>query len=295
MEGKETAMSERRVRRAILAALVVGLAALSSCGAPPAATPPATTPPATASSQTASGDPSPITSATSAEPTTTVPSAAPPTIVPPTHPTTRAPAATAPPTTQPPATSAPVPAFRSSIAKVTAADLSASWRSGCPVAVADLRAVSVSHWDFAGGVRTGTLIVAATQADAIVAVMRALYQARFPIARMEPVEAFGGSDDASMAANNTSAFNCRKATGGTSWSEHSYGRAIDVNPVQNPYVKGSLVLPQSGSAYVDRSRTIPGMIRAGDAVVRAFAAQGWAWGGTWTSLKDYQHFSTTGR
>ena len=109
------------------------------------------------------------------------------------------------------------------------------------------------------------------------------------------VEAFGGSDDASMAANNTSAFNCRKATGGTSWSEHSYGRAIDVNPVQNPYVKGSLVLPQSGSAYVDRSRTIPGMIRAGDAVVRAFAAQGWAWGGTWTSLKDYQHFSTTGR
>lgn len=296
MEGEETAMSQRRVTRVILAAVIVGLVALSSCGTPPAVTAP-TTPPATTRPTTVPADPSVTTAPPpSADPTTTSPPTAPPTTAPPTTvpPTTRAPTTT-PPTTRAPATTAAVPAFRSSIAQVTAADLSASWRSGCPVPVADLRAVSVSHWDFAGGVRTGTLIVAATQADAIVAVMRALYQARFPIARMEPVEAFGGSDDASMAANNTSAFNCRKATGGTSWSEHSYGRAIDVNPVQNPYVKGSLVLPPSGSAYVDRSRTTPGMIHAGDAVVRAFAAQGWAWGGTWTSLKDYQHFSSTGR
>lgn len=185
--------------------------------------------------------------------------------------------------------------FSASITPVTAAQLASSWRPGCPVAVADLRAVEVTHWDVAGGVRTGRLVVAAAHAEAVVAILRDLFEARFPIERMEPVEAFGGSDDASMAANNTSAFNCRNTTGGSSWSEHSYGRAIDVNPLLNPYVRGALVLPPAGAAHLDRSRPTPGMIRSGDAVVHAFAARGWIWGGTWTSPKDYQHFSTTGR
>jgi hypothetical protein len=98
-----------------------------------------------------------------------------------------------------------------------------------------------------------------------------------------------------MSANNTSAFNCRTVTGGDSYSEHSYGRAIDINPLVNPYVKGSTVLPPEGSQYADRSLDAPGMIHSGDEVVTAFAARGWVWGGTWSSLKDYQHFSTTGR
>jgi hypothetical protein len=129
----------------------------------------------------------------------------------------------------------------------------------------------------------------------MVDVLRDLYEARFPIARMEPIDVYGGDDNRSIKANNTSAFNCRAVTGGTGWSEHAYGRAIDVNPFVNPYVKGSTVLPPEAAAYTDRSRNDPGMIHGDDAVVRAFAARGWKWGGYWSSLKDYQHFSTSGR
>jgi poly-gamma-glutamate synthesis protein (capsule biosynthesis protein) len=98
-----------------------------------------------------------------------------------------------------------------------------------------------------------------------------------------------------MDANNTSAFNCRRATGSSRWSEHAYGRAIDINPVQNPYVSGSTVLPPRGRKFVDRSRKHPAMIRRRGPVVRAFRDIGWEWGGLWSSVKDYQHFSKTGR
>ncbi|NTW42209.1 MAG: M15 family metallopeptidase, partial [Cellulomonadaceae bacterium] len=97
-----------------------------------------------------------------------------------------------------------------------------------------------------------------------------------------------------MEADNTSAFNCRAITGGTAWSEHAYGRAIDLNPVENPYVVGDHVAPEAGRAYVDRPE-LPGVIHDGDVVVTAFAAAGWTWGGTWSSPVDYQHFSVTGR
>ncbi|MEE6296079.1 FG-GAP repeat domain-containing protein [Georgenia wangjunii] len=122
------------------------------------------------------------------------------------------------------------PPFRATVTTVSAADLHASWRPGCPVAPAHLRAIDVTHWGYDGSVRTGRLVIAAHLTASVEAVMRDLYAARFPIARMAPVEAFGGDDDASMAANNTSAFNCRAVTGGAAWSEHAYGRAIDVNP-----------------------------------------------------------------
>ncbi|WP_230977218.1 M15 family metallopeptidase [Georgenia yuyongxinii] len=198
------------------------------------------------------------------------------------------------PTSEAPAGAEDAPPFHATVAAVSEADLHASWHAGCPVAPADLRSVTLTRWT-GGGAASGTLVVAAAVADDVVGVMQALYEARFPIAGMEPVEAFGGDDDASMAANNTSAFNCRAVTGGSSWSEHSYGRAIDLNPLVNPYVLGSTVLPAGGAAYADRTLQAPGMIHDGDAVVRAFAARGWVWGGTWSSPKDYQHFSTTGR
>jgi hypothetical protein len=185
--------------------------------------------------------------------------------------------------------------FAATIKTVTAQDLYASWRPGCPVPVEQLRAIDVRHFGNDGAVHTGRLIVAANRANAIVDVFRDLYSARFPIERMEPIDVYGGDDMRSMKANNTSAFNCRVVTGGTGWSEHAYGRAIDVNPFVNPYVKGSTVLPPEAAPYTDRGRTDPGMIHSDDAVVRAFAARGWSWGGYWTSLKDYQHFSTTGR
>lgn len=180
-------------------------------------------------------------------------------------------------------------------APVTAARLGSSHRPGCPTAVADLRLVSVTHWDLSGGTARGELVVHRDVVDDVVAVFGVLHAARFPLERMETVDRFGGDDARSMAANNTSGYNCRATTGGSGWSEHAYGRALDLNPVQNPYVRGASVEPAAGRAYLDRTQRHPGMVVAGDAVVQAFAAVGWEWGGDFRTLKDYQHFSQSGR
>ena len=189
-----------------------------------------------------------------------------------------------------------LPAFRSTIRTIDAdlADrMTYTWRPGCPVPLRNLRYLRVSFVRFDGTAGYGRLVVHEDYARAVVGVFRSLYEQRFPIRRMRLVDAYRGSDDASMAANNTSAFNCRRVTGGTSWSEHSYGRAIDINPVQNPYVSGSTVDTPAGEAYVDRSPLRKGMVTRG--VRSAFAAIGWQWGGSWATKKDYQHFSSTGR
>ena len=199
---------------------------------------------------------------------------------------------------RPPGAGQPAPPFTASIHAVgpgTPWPLSSSWRPGCPVGPADLRAVQVTHWGYDGSPHTGSVVVHASVAPAVRDVFARLYAERFQIERVEPVDAFGGSDAASMAANNTSGYSCRRVAGSTRWSEHAFGTAIDVNPVQNPYVRGSLVEPPAGSAWLDRQPPTPGMIRDGDAVVGAFAAGGFAWGGHWTSAKDHQHFSTSGR
>ena len=195
----------------------------------------------------------------------------------------------------PVAGAAEAPPFSSSVSRVTAADLRYSWRPGCPVGPAQLRALKLRHWDFRGRSRVGVLVVNAAQAPKVVAVFRRLYAARFPIRRMLGVERYRGSDDASLRGDNTSGFNCRFVGGTRRWSEHAYGNAIDVNPVENPYVHGGLVEPPAGRAFLDRSRRGAGMATATGVLVRAFDAAGWRWGGRWTSSKDYQHFSTTGR
>jgi len=142
----------------------------------------------------------------------------------------------------------------------------------------------------------GELIVDKSVAHRVVDIFHTLYSMRFPIRAMLPVDHFGADDDASMAADNTSAFNCRKAVaaGTPSWSEHAYGKAIDVNPVENPYVFGREVLPPAGAAHLDRAAAKPGYAVAGGALVKAFAAAGWKWGGARKSNPDYQHFSTSG-
>ena len=174
------------------------------------------------------------------------------------------------------------------------ARLASSWRAGCPVPLADLRYLTLTYRGFDGADHTGELVVAASVADAVLATFKELYQDGYPIASMRLVDDFGGDDDASMAANNTSAFNCRPITGGGGFSEHSFGTAIDVNPVQNPYVSGSTVLPAAGRPFVDRP-LVPGVIHDGDPVVQAFAAHGMRWGGDWRGPIDYQHFSVSGR
>lgn len=186
--------------------------------------------------------------------------------------------------------------YASSIAPVdaVASRMGASWRRGCPVPLEDLRYVTVSYLDFDGVVRTGELVVHADVAEGLTRVFASLFEQRYPIRSMRLVDDFGADDTASMNADNTSAFNCRAITGGTEWSEHAYGRAIDVNPVENPYVLGRHVAPRAGRAFSARPAE-PGVIHADDAVVAAFAAEGWQWGGDWDAPIDYQHFSTTGR
>jgi hypothetical protein len=170
-----------------------------------------------------------------------------------------------------------------------------SWHRGCPVPITQLRLLRVRHWDFRGDVERGRLIVHEDSDKAILRVMEDLFRKRFPIRRMEVIDAYGGDDHRSMNADNTSAFNCRFVAGTERWSQHAFGRAIDLNPIENPYVTPSgHVSPPAGRPYADRSRDAEGMIHGGDATVRAFKRGSWEWGGNWTGTKDFQHFSATG-
>jgi hypothetical protein len=188
------------------------------------------------------------------------------------------------------------PPFAHTVSPVTRAQLPHSWHSGCPVAPSALRRVRVSYWGFDGQPHTGALVVNESAVPDVVVVFRRLYRARFPLRRMRPIDAYGGNDERSLAADNTSAFNCRYVVGPgpRRWSQHAYGLAIDVNPVENPYLEGGRVHPRAGRAYLNRSKFRPGMAVRGRVLVRAFAAVGWQWGGRWTGTPDYQHFSSTG-
>jgi hypothetical protein len=189
-----------------------------------------------------------------------------------------------------------VPPFVSKTFRVSAADLPHSWRPGCPVPPSQLRLLRLSYWGFDGKPYRGAIVVHADVARDVTTVFARLYEQRFPIRRMRTIDAYGGNDSRSTAADNTSAFNCRYAvaSGPKHWSQHAYGKAIDVNPVENPYVFGGRALPEAGRAYADRSRHRPGMAVTGGILVEAFRAVGWHWGGLWRGSPDYQHFSTTG-
>ena len=195
-----------------------------------------------------------------------------------------------------PAVLAAPPPFSHSVSRVTAAQLPYSWHKGCPVPPSQLRRVRLTYWGFDRKAHSGALVVNASVVPEVAGVFRRLYVKRFPIRRMRPIDAYGGNDERSLAADNTSAFNCRFAVGPgrRRWSAHAYGQAIDVNPVENPYLEGGRVHPRAGRAYLDRSRIRPGMAVRGGLLVRAFAAVGWQWGGRWTGTPDYQHFSAAG-
>ena len=188
-------------------------------------------------------------------------------------------------------------AFAADVGPVPAAVLERStWTEECPVRADELRYVTVRHFGFDGGVHVGELIVHADVADDVVRVFADLHAARFPLEEVRVI----GRDELSAPptgdGNVTSAFVCRPMVGGTRWSEHAYGRAIDLNPFHNPYVRGDLIIPELAGAYVDRTDVRPGMIVAGDAVTEAFASVGWGWGGDWSGpATDPMHFSVSGR
>jgi len=171
----------------------------------------------------------------------------------------------------------------------------AVWRKGCPVPLRKLRTVQVSHWDFVGDVQTGTLVVHRRAVRDVKGIMAELFELDFPIRRIVPIEAYGGSDFDSIEAGNTSAFNCRRVTGGSNWSRHAYGLAIDINPLENPYVLNGRTSHKDSRPFVNRRPLRPGMFGGRAPEVAVFEGRGWEWGGRWRSPKDYQHFSLAPR
>jgi hypothetical protein len=170
-----------------------------------------------------------------------------------------------------------------------------TWARGCPVKATQLAWVRVTFRGFEGARHTGELLVNSRAAEPLVRVFHQLYDDRFPIEEMRITPKAEQNVAPTGDGNDTGSFNCRPVRGATTYSQHAYGLAVDVNPFQNPYLKGDLVLPELASAYKDRSRQRAGMILPGGPVVRAFASIGWGWGGSWQSLKDLQHFSANGR
>jgi hypothetical protein len=169
-----------------------------------------------------------------------------------------------------------------------------TWRPGCPVPLPSLRQLRLAYWGFDRRAHVGLLVVGAPAVGQMVAAFRHLFEERFPIRKMVAVDAYGGSDERSMRADNTSGFNCRLVPGTHVWSQHAYGLAVDVDPFENPEVSAGVVDPPQARANADRARRVPGMIAEGGAAWWSFRSAGWHWGGDWVSLKDYMHFSKNG-
>jgi len=175
---------------------------------------------------------------------------------------------------------------------VTAAELGATWRPECPVEPRSLRRIDIDYLGFDGGTHRGQLVVNEDVVDDVIAIVDYLRRIRYPIEKMQTVDHYpGAEDELSMQDNNTSAFNCRPLPGSAAWSLHASGRAIDINPLVNPYIDAAGDLqPTTAQRYLDRTRDDLGLLHAGDAAVRAFTDRGWRWGGDWRNPIDYQHF-----
>ena len=172
-----------------------------------------------------------------------------------------------------------------------------SWRKGCPVGLNDLRYLRMTHIDFRGKDVVGEIIVHKDVSAEVTEIFEALYEIGYPIKKMKLVSDYKGSDWQSIEADNTSAFNCRNATGSKKWSKHSYGKAIDINPIENPYIARSGRISHKASlkyrkrvhkntTYADKA-----VLLRNDKATRVFKKYGWIWGGDWSAVKDYQHFS----
>lgn len=165
-----------------------------------------------------------------------------------------------------------------------------SWKTEAAVALEDLSYITVTYWGFDEQEHIGELILHRKVAEEIVDIFKELYEAKFPIEKIKLIDEYNADDNLSMQDNNTSAFCFRNIEGSNTISLHGYGVAIDINPVQNPYVRGEKVVPLEGKNYLNRSDIRKGMILKGDSCYNAFINRGWTWGGDWKGLCDYQHF-----
>lgn len=164
-----------------------------------------------------------------------------------------------------------------------------SYQEGSPVALEDLAYLRIPYLTFEGETKLGEMVVHHLLAQEIVEIFSELYAAQFPMQQMVLVDEYAADDLLSMAANNSYCFCARLILGTSRYSVHSYGSAIDINPVQNPYITGGVVYPDAANDYLERNSATPGLITEGDACYTAFTSRGWAWGGHWAN-PDYQHF-----
>jgi D-alanyl-D-alanine carboxypeptidase-like protein len=186
------------------------------------------------------------------------------------------------------------------LAPTERAQLSARfWHAGCPVQLSGLRLLRVSYWDFDGNVQTGQLVVNRRAAAPLAKVFRQLYRLRFPIRHLTFADAYGPTSGQPADGDISGSFECRRAvpspcgTGTGNWSQHAYGLAVDLNPIENPYTGCGRTRERASRPYLNRSKLRRGMVTP--AVVRAFRSIGWGWGGSWPgSTKDYMHFSSSG-
>ncbi len=170
-----------------------------------------------------------------------------------------------------------------------------SYTENDAISLGELSYLRMLHYGVDGNTYVGEMIVNHKIAEKVLEIFRTLYENRYPIERMVLIDAYGASDEASMNDNNTSAFNYRTISGSSKLSNHSYGLAVDLNPKYNPYVKtasdGSVFCqPESGIAYADRSKEFDYKIDTEDLAYQLFTQAGFIWGGSWKSVKDYQHF-----
>jgi hypothetical protein len=175
-----------------------------------------------------------------------------------------------------------------------------TWEPGCPVPLEDLALLRFNHVGFDGEVKRGPMVVHVSVAEDVLGVFRTLFRTGFPIRHVALSKEFHPNADPDTRRSVTASFNCRPivtpAGPGDRFSMHAYGLAVDVNPLQNPYVaEDGFTRNRYARPYRDRSQDLPGMIHEGDVVVRAFAAIGWEWGGRWSSGRDYMHFSANAR
>jgi len=172
-----------------------------------------------------------------------------------------------------------------------------SWRNGCPVSLNDLRYLRLKHINFNGKDVMGEIIVHKEVSVEVTEIFEALYKIGYPIRKMRLVSDYQGSDWDSIESDNTSAFNCRAATGSKKWSKHSYGKAIDINPIENPYISRKGYISHKASAsyrkrvHHDATYADKAVLLKNDKAVQLFKKYGWKWGGDWSGVKDYQHFS----
>jgi len=172
-----------------------------------------------------------------------------------------------------------------------------SWRKGCPVPLKNLRYLRLKHLNFRGETVTGEMIIHKDVAKQVIAIFDELYEIGYPVHKMKLVSDYKGSDWQSIEADNTSAFNCRNATGSKKWSKHSYGKAIDLNSIENPYIsRNGHISHKESQQYRKRihkkdTSADKAVLLKNDKATKIFKKYGWKWGGDWSGVKDYQHFS----